>query len=189
MGREHDRRAAVVQAQIELNKKPICLDTETTGLKENDQIVEICLLEHDGSIVFESLVKPTVKIPPDAMRVHHITDAMVSTAPAWPEIWQQVETILTTRRIAIYNAEYDLRLMLQSHRAHGLAWSASISHFCVMKLYARFRGDWNSRAGSYRWYSLDDARWQCGLDLPNAHRAHADTLLARAVLNFIAAQR
>jgi hypothetical protein len=58
-----------------------------------------------------------------------------------------------------------------------------------MKLYARFRGDWNSRAGSYRWYSLDDARWQCGLELPNAHRAHADTLLARAVLNFIAAQR
>jgi DNA polymerase-3 subunit epsilon len=189
MGREQDRRAAIAQAQIELNKKPICLDTETTGLKENDQIVEICLLEHDGSIVFESLVKPTVKIPPDAMRVHHITDTMVSAAPAWPEIWQQVETILTTRRIAIYNAEYDLRLMQQSHRAHGLAWSAPISHFCIMKLYARFRGDWNSRAGSYRWYSLDDARWQCGLDLPNAHRAHADTLLARAVLNFIAAQR
>jgi hypothetical protein len=38
----------------------------------------------------------------------------------------------------------------------------------------------NSRAGNYRWHSLDDARWQCGLDLPNAHRAQADTLLARA---------
>ena len=189
MGREQDRRAAIAQAQIELNKKPIYLDTETTGLKDTDQIVEICLLEHDGSIAFQSLVKPTVKIPPDATRVHHITDAMVSTAPTWPEIWPQVETMLTTRRIAIYNAEYDLRLMQQSHRAHGLVWSAPISHFCIMKLYAQFRGDWNSRTGNYRWYSLDDARWQCGLDLPNAHRAHADTLLARAVLNFMAAQR
>ena len=45
------------------------------------------------------------------------------------------------------------------------------------------------RAGNYRWHSLDDARGQCGLDLPNAHRAHADTLLARAVLHFVAAQR
>ena len=189
MGREQDRRAAIAWAQIELNKKPIYLDTETTGLKENDRIVEICLLEHDGAIVFESLVNPTVKVPPDATRVHHITDTMVSTAPAWPEIWPQVEAILTTRRIAIYNAAYDLRLMQQSHRVHGLSWSASISHFCIMKLYAQFRGDWNSRAGDYRWYSLDDARWQCGLDLLNAHRAYADTLLARAVLNFVAAQR
>ena len=71
MGREQDRRAAIAQAQIELNKKPIYLDTETTGLKENDQIVEIGLLEHDGSLAFQSLVKPTVKIPPDAARVHH----------------------------------------------------------------------------------------------------------------------
>ncbi len=189
MGRDQDRRAAIAQAQIELNKKPIYLDTETTGLKDHDQIVELCLLDHDGEIAFQSLVKPTVKIPPDATRVHHITDAMVSTAPTWPEIWPQVEVLLTTRRVAIYNAEYDLRLMVQSHRAHGLIWSTSVNHFCIMKLYAQFRGEWNSRAGTYRWYSLDDARWQCGLDLPNAHRAHADTLLARAVLHYLAAQR
>jgi hypothetical protein len=58
-----------------------------------------------------------------------------------------------------------------------------------MKLYAQFRGDWNSRMGNYRWHSLDDARAHCGLDLPNAHRAQADTLLARAVLHYVAAQR
>lgn len=189
MGREHDRRAAIAQAQIELNKKPIYLDTETTGLKDRDQIVEICLLEHDGSIAFQSLVRPTVKIPFDATRVHGITDAMVSTAPTWPEVWPHVEAILSTRRSAIYNAEFDLRLLQQSHRAHGLHWSAGVNHFCIMKLYAQFRGEWNSRAGNYRWHSLDDARWQCGLDLPNAHRAVADTLLARAVLHYMAAQR
>jgi DNA polymerase III subunit epsilon len=189
MGREHDRRAAIAQAQIELNKQPIYLDTETTGLKERDQIVEICLLEHDGSIAFQSLVRPTVKIPPDATRVHHITDALASNAPTWPEIWPEIETLLATRRIAIYNAEYDLRLLKQSHGAHGLNWATPISHFCIMKLYAQFRGDWNSRAGNYRWHSLDDARAQCGLDLSNAHRAYADTLLARAVLQYVARQR
>lgn len=189
MGREQDRRAAIAQAQIELNKKPIYLDTETTGLTDYDQIVEICLLEHDGSTAFQSLVKPTVKIPLDAARVHRITDALVSAAPTWPEIWLQVEALLTSRRVAIYNAEYDLRLMRQSHLAHHLAWSSAISHFCIMKLYAQFRGDWNSRAGNYRWYSLDDARSQCGLDLPNAHRAQADTRLARALLHHVAAQR
>lgn len=189
MGREQDRRIAIAQAQIELNKQPIYLDTETTGLKQTDQIVEICLLDHDGTVLLDSLVKPTVKIPPDATRVHHITDAMVADAPTWPELWPQLEPILAQRRSAIYNAEYDLRLLQQSHRAHGLMWSTPVSSFCVMKLYAQFRGEWNSRSRSYRWYSLEDARRQCGLDLPNAHRACADTLLTRAVLHWLAVQK
>ncbi len=189
MGREHDRRAAIAQAQIELNKRPVYLDTETTGLNDHDQIVEICLLEHDGSVAFQSLVKPTVKIPLDASRVHHITDEMVSQAPAWPEIWAQLEPYFSQRRIAIYNAEYDLRLIEQTQRIHGQPCAAPVSSFCVMKLYAQFRGDWNARQRHYRWYSLEDARGQCGLALPNAHRAQADTQLARAVLHFVAGQR
>ena len=188
MTREQDRRAAIAKAQIELKKQPIYLDTETTGLKNADQIVEICLLEHDGTVLFESLVKPTVKIPPDAVRVHHITDALVAAAPTWLELWPQLEPLLAQRRIAIYNADYDLRLMQQSHRAHRLEWTLPVSSFCIMKLYAQYRGDWNSRSGSYRWYSLEDARYQCGLDLPNAHRARADTLLSRALLLWLAAQ-
>src|SRR5512143_110571 len=161
MGREQERRAAIAKAQSELNKKPAYLDTETTGLKDYDQIVEICLIDNDGAVLIDSLVKPTVKIPFDATRVHGITDAMVSNAPTWPEVWPHVEALLTTRRIAIYNAEYDLRLMKQSHLAHHLIWSPVLSQFCIMKLYAQFRGDWNSRTGNYRWYSLDDARGQC----------------------------
>jgi DNA polymerase III epsilon subunit-like protein len=188
MGREQERRSAIAQAQIELNKQPIYLDTETTGLKDNDQIVEVCLLEHDGSIAFQSLVKPTVMIPFDATRVHHITDAMVSHAPTWPEIWPQLESFFQQRRIAIYNAEYDLRLIEQTQRLHGQPCALPLSNFCIMKLYAQYRGEWNARQRHYRWYSLEDARWQCGLDLPNAHRAYADTLLARAVLHFVAAQ-
>ncbi len=189
MRREQDRRVAIAQAQIELNKRPMYLDTETTGLKDSDQIVEICLLDHDGSIAFQSLVKPTINIPLDATRVHQITDALVSHAPAWPEIWPQLEPFFLQRRIAIFNAEYDLRLIEQTQRAHGQLGAPPLSNFCIMKLYAQFRGDWNSRQRHYRWYSLEDARWQCGLDLPNAHRAQADAQLARALLHFVAAQR
>jgi len=79
--------------------------------------------------------------------------------------------------------------MKQSHLAHHLIWAPAISQFCIMKLYAQYRGEWNARSGSYRWVSLDNARYQCHLDLPNAHRAKADTLLARAVLQYVAAQK
>ncbi len=189
MGREQDRRAAIAKAQIELNKKLAYLDTETTGLRDTDQIVEICLIDNDGAVLLDSLIKPTVPIPPDATRVHGITNAMVSNAPTWPEVWPRLEPILAERRLAIYNADYDVRLLQQTQRVHGLTWDLPLSQFCIMKLYAQYRGDWNARSGSYRWVSLDDARWQCHLELPNAHRAKADTLLARAVLHYIAAQK
>ncbi len=189
MRREQVRREAIAKAQIELNRQPVYLDTETTGLHNADQIIEICIVDHDGAVLFESLVKPTTKISFEAMRVHHITAALVQDAPPWLEIWPQVAAILQERRCVIYNADFDLRLMRQSHLAHRLVWDAPINHFCLMKLYAQFRGDWNSRTGDYRWYSLDEARWQCRLTLPNAHRARADTLLARAVLQYIAAQK
>ena len=189
MRREQARREAIAKAQIELKRQPVYLDTETTGLNKTDQIVEVCVIDHEGAILLNSLVKPTVKIPYDAIRVHHITDEMVKNAPTWPEVWPQLAVVLSERRCAIYNADYDVRLLQQSHRAHGLTWSTPLNEFCIMKLYAQFRGDWNSRTGDYRWYSLEEARWQCGLDLPNAHRAHADTLLARAVLHYVATQK
>ncbi len=186
LSRDQARREAIAKAQIELRKQPVYLDTETTGLNPTDQIVEISFVDHDGSVLFESLVRPTIKIPFDATRVHGISDAAVKDAPTWPEIWPQVASILATRRVAIYNADYDLRLLRQSHQVHQLAWDCAISNFCIMKLYAQFRGEWDSRRGSYRWHALDTARYQCRLDLPNAHRARADALLARAVLHYMA---
>jgi DNA polymerase-3 subunit epsilon len=188
MTRAADLKAAIAQARIEIGRQPIYLDTETTGLGPADQIVEICLIDSDGGVLLESFVKPTRRIPADAIRVHHITNELVASAPTWPEVWPQVERLLAERRLGIYNADYDVRLMQQSHRAHRLPWSPdAVDSFCIMRLYAQFRGQWNSRTGSYRWHSLDDARWQCRLDLPNAHRARADALLARAVLHYIAA--
>jgi DNA polymerase-3 subunit epsilon len=189
LSREQARREAVAKAQIELRKQPVYLDTETTGLKPTDQIVEIRFVDHDGSVLFESLVKPTIAIPSDAARVHGITAATVKDAPSWPEIWPQVEAILSTRRVAIYNADYDLRLIQQTQRVHRLAWQTAVSNVCIMLLYAQFRGEWDSRRGGYRWHSLENARLQCRLSLPNAHRARADALLARAVLEYMAQQR
>jgi hypothetical protein len=75
----------------------------------------------------------------------------------------------------------------QSHGKYGVAWDEqSQKSFCIMKLYAQYYGAPSGRYGPYRYQSLDAAGRQCGICLPNAHRAQADTLLARAVLNYIA---
>jgi DNA polymerase-3 subunit epsilon len=166
-----------------MDGKPLFLDTETTGLKAWDEIIEIAILDHEGLPLIDTLVRPTRKIPPDAIAIHGITDEMVQTAPAWQELWPEIEQILEGKETAIYNADFDLRLMKQSHEANKMPWNVQEKNFfCIMQLYAQFYGMWNASRRSFRWQSLENAGRQCRIQLPNTHRAKDDTMLARAVL-------
>jgi DNA polymerase-3 subunit epsilon len=176
------RRTAMLLAAQYARQHPVFLDTETTGLDPVAEIIEISLVDTDGSVLLDRLVRPTRRIPLEAIQVHGIWNEMVQAAPSWPEVWQDIEPLLAGRTVGIYNAEFDLRMLRQSHAAHGLSWQPpGFSSFCIMKLYAQYRGEPGRRYGSYRWHSLDAAGRQCGLPLTNAHRALDDALLARAV--------
>lgn len=178
---------ATTQAKQILTHQPVYLDTETTGVNRTAEIVEISIIDHDGTTLLDQLVKPRYRIPGEAMRVHGITNKMVEDAPLWVDIWPQVKATLANRRVAIYNADFDLRLIKQSHQQAGLEWEAlGARAICIMKLYAQFYGEWDGRRGSYRWQSLEKAGHQCRLKLPNSHRAKADTLLTRALLRYMA---
>lgn len=183
------RRLAIQQAKLEFALKPVYLDTETTGLDGWSEIVEICIVDYDGATLLDTLVKPRYPIPPDATAVHGITNQMVRTAPTWAQVWNEIHGLLKNRRVAIYNAEYDVRLMQQSHDLHALRWTFPDSSFwCVMKLYADYYGEWDSYHGNNRWQKLGRAADQCGISMPNVHRARGDALLSRAVHVFMAQQ-
>jgi len=174
------RQQAIQLARQYALAEPVFLDTETTGISPSDQIVEICLQE--------SLVRPTRRIPRDAIQIHGITDELVMHAPIWPEVWTQVEAILRGRYVGIYNAEFDLRMLRQSHQAHSLTWPGNPNNFCIMKLYAQFYAQLGSY-GTPRWHKLEAAARQCGIDPGYTHRARQDTLLAKSVFDHIASSR
>jgi DNA polymerase-3 subunit epsilon len=182
------RREAAHLARQRLLAHPCYLDTETTGLGPQDEIVEVCLLDAEGSVLFESLVRPTRPIPMDAVALHGITDVAVLAAPRWPDVWPQLRELMQSRSVGVYNADFDSRMLRQTQARHGLMEAIdSKGFFCLMLLYAQFRGDWDASRRSFRWHTLEAARRQVGLSLPNAHRARDDALLARALLHAMAA--
>lgn len=175
-----DHQVAQQRARYHLQMDPLFLDTETTGLDPRAEIVEICILKKDGTVLLDTLVKPRKQIPADAIKIHHITNEMVANAPSWVEVWPQIQALLSGKQIGIYNADFDIRMFEQTNRANGIRWNPQeFKQFCIMKLYAQFRG-------SSHWRTLADAGRQCGLALPNAHRAQADTRLALAIFACIA---
>jgi DNA polymerase-3 subunit epsilon len=173
-----------------LDSKPLFLDTETTGLGDRDEIIEIGLIDHDGTVLVESFVRPMGMVPPDATAIHGITTAMLRDAPAWPAIWPHVRALLTSRRVAVYNASYDLRLLQQTHRKHRMSWDPpeKARFDCLMEMYAQYRGEWDRAKRGYRWHSLSDAGRQAQILQANTHRAVDDARLARALLEHLAAQ-
>jgi DNA polymerase-3 subunit epsilon len=173
------REATIQRAKQLWEAGPVFLDSETTGLQSTAEIIELCILDQDGSVLFESLVRPRRPVPPEVTGVHGISDAMVRAAPTWLHIWPQVETLLRGRAVGIYNAEFDLRMFQQSHQVNGLPWRPPpMQVFDIMKLYADF-------TGSLKWQKLEDAGRQCGISLRNTHRAKDDTLLARQLFLYI----
>jgi DNA polymerase III epsilon subunit-like protein len=184
---ETPRAKAVRMAREILATEPVYVDTETTGLGRDAEIVEIAIVDHEGKLLMDQLFQPQNPIPEEAIRVHNISNAMVANKPKWGIYWPTIRGIFFGKTICMYNADYDLRLILQSNDLYSIK-RERLNTFCVMKLYAQFRGEWDNRRGRYRWFRLEEAGAHAGISIPNSHRAADDTLLTRALLHWIASQ-
>lgn len=156
-----------------LGENPVFLDTETTGLDSKAEIVEIAILDLNSNPLFESLVKPTIPVQRGAYEVHRIDDEMLNDAPAWTEVVDDVESILTGNTTVIYNASYDIALLHQSSKAHDLntKWIERLDVFCAMKAAAEIYPDKSSNGRISLKKATSEARlkWDA-----HAHRALAD---------------
>jgi len=166
---------------------PIFIDTETTGFSPEDVVIEIGVVDLAGNTLYESLIKPSTPIPPDSIAVHGISDQMVENAPSWKEVWPDLIKVLSGRFVGMYNADFDLRMLQQTHKRYWMDWPLDKKHFfCVMKLYAAFYGQIDTRRRTFRFHKLEAAGAACGIPLPNSHRAVDDALLTAVLFKYIA---
>jgi DNA polymerase-3 subunit epsilon len=133
----------------------VILDTETTGLESNDVIVQIGIIDLKGSILLNSLIKPTKRksIPSSATNIHGITMNMLENAPYFKDIIPEVEKVTADKIVLIYNEEYDTRIINQTCDQDGCK-PMRFKHDCIMRQYSKFVGDWNDYFGNYRFQRL-----------------------------------
>lgn len=187
----HERQHQIIQwAKALADQWPVILDTETTGLNAGE-IVQIAVVSWGGDVLIDQLIRPRSPIPPDATRIHGITNAMVEHSPDWRTVRRAVAHATINRDTIVYNANYDLRMIRQSDQAWNVLgeWENEQRRWhCAMERYAEYYGDWNDYRGNYRWQSLDKAMRQCGLPDPDApaHSALGDCLRTLALVKHLA---
>lgn len=160
-----DRVAAIEWARKLLSDDFVILDTETTGLGVFDQVVQVAVIDKTGQVLLDTLVKPTRPIPRIASGIHGITDATVATAPNFGQMYDALLMAIGGKRVAIYNAPFDVGMLFQSEALFHEAdqswatidregWQALAVWEDVMLPYAAYCGDWSDYHGNYRYQKL-----------------------------------
>lgn len=93
--------------------REIVLDTETTGFdpKTGDRLIEVGCIEIEDLLptgrTFHRFVNPERLIPPDAIKVHGITDDKVRDAPKFHEVVHDLMDFIGDAQIIAHNAAFD----------------------------------------------------------------------------------
>jgi len=112
--------------------KIIAFDLETTGLDDNKhEIIEIggvkfSVKENKGQIVpdkieeFQSLIKASK--PNEAVKVNHITDEMLASAPSITEVLKKFKTFCDDANCLVaHNAPFDTKFLSTAYGKHSVS--------------------------------------------------------------------
>lgn len=113
----------------------VFLNVQTTGLEEQDQIIDIAVVNTEGDVIFSSYCKPTVPIHPEAFNVHGITDDMLNNAPAWPDIANKLKAVLNNKVVAGYPSYFISRMLGQTAASNDDNFdTCNIKFYCCAQL-------------------------------------------------------
>ncbi len=111
----------MVKSGVRLSEIDFCaVDLETTGVNPAfDKIVEIGAVRFridGGSICYQTLVNPGVVMPPNVIRIHGITDSMVSDSPSLEDVRDKFFSFIDGTVLVIQNPRFDLSFIDRAFR-------------------------------------------------------------------------
>jgi DNA polymerase-3 subunit epsilon len=147
--------------------RTLYVDTETSGVVQGPGgLVEIAVVDENGTVLFERLVNPMHPINPFCVRIHGITDEMVAQAPTWDEIRPELTALFDGSHFVAHNVTFD-RLVV------GEAGAGILETTCTVELCRRKLGyPLKLALAAERASHVAVGPW---------HRAAADALACRSV--------
>ncbi len=177
----------------------IVIDTETTGLNDNDVAIELAAVDaKTGAKIIDTLIRcDWGEIPEAAYNVHGIGIKELRGAPA-PAA---VIAVLThaadccEKQLTAFNMHFDNRILKQTSPLSSFRLDHLFgAHLCVMELanrhFAKDHAKWKPESSQFSRLSLAKCCEIAGVEFKGkAHRAMADVRATIDLLHFIANDR
>jgi DNA polymerase III epsilon subunit-like protein len=153
----------------------VVIDTETTGLSEDYQVIEIAIVDMSGNIILDERVLPTIPIEPGAINIHGITMDDLKDAKPFDSILETLLFSIKDRRIAGYNLPYDTKAIYNSAKSTNIDVKFNNEALCVME-FTRTIFKLNKNL------SLTELSQAFKIDTADAHSAKTDAIMTMKLL-------
>lgn len=164
-----------------MKKEIIFLDVETTGVEDNDKIIQLaCKQPSVDDFQFSGYFYPGKKISIEAMSICHITNEMVADKPQFNNsnaIYSYIKDSLESGKniLVAHNAAFDSRFL----RNEGIT---TVHQICTMKV-----AHHHDKKAELSKHTLQYLRYYYNLDIPgeiNPHDALSDVIVLEALYKF-----
>lgn len=171
------------------------LDTETTGVEKDDDIIEFSISypskvhEHIDTIDnYTSRYKPLKSIPPEASAVHFISDEDVVGCFGYNDDLANIDALMGARTFYVgHNVQFDRRMMMDNENKYRNTISQYLidenKWICTLRLAKKMFSEdmeFKNLTLSYLWY-----KFGCYREVDrkvNAHSARDDVFMCYQVL-------
>lgn len=154
----------------EFLQKSIVVDTETTGVESEDDIIELSASlpestsdDIDDMVNYTKRYKPLKDIPPEASAVHFITNDELQDCGSYKDDLENIDIIFGSKEYYIgHNVQFDNRMMTDNEYKYRNSVSQYLSDktkwICTLrlakKLFAEDK-DFANLTLSYLWFKLE----------------------------------
>ena len=159
---------------MEMNRY-IAFDVETPN-RTNSRMsaIGISVIE-DGAIVdaYSSLVDPEQPFDWFNSVLTGINEETVFDAPTFPEVWEQIEPILSSGILVAHNASFDIGVLRRCLADYEIEWKPAVKGLCTVVMGRSILPGIS--------HKLNDMCAYYGIDL-NHHRADSDSHACAEIL-------
>ncbi|MEO8608886.1 MAG: 3'-5' exonuclease [Chloroflexota bacterium] len=171
-----------------------CIDVEMTGLRTDDELVAMAIIDMNGEVRMNELICPMnpnklwrkQKDGLSAADITGITPEQLMETQNFKAQYPFIRDILDQERWVAYNANFDVRALDQECSNAGVPLLTNAGVFDAAVIAAEYLGNWNEKRQWFEMLKLADAATQLGVMLGAAHTAHADAAATYDILKAIA---
>ena len=114
----------------------IIFDVETPNYRCNRMsAIGITVLE-DGVVTneFSSLINPETDFDAFNIRLTGIDEELVRDAPTFPELWPQIEPLMSSGLLVAHNAVFDLGVLKKCLDYYEIDWKPYARYLCTVQM-------------------------------------------------------